>query len=61
MTTSDNGCYCRTAVLRTFGELRKRNMSEKAALESAAEVFRYHHPEVPAVDARKTVDEWIQS
>jgi hypothetical protein len=59
MTTSDNGCDCRTAVLRTFGELRKRNMSETAALESAAAVFRFHHPEVPAVDALKTVDEWI--
>lgn len=61
MTTSEKGCDCKTAVLRTFGELRKRNMSETAALESAAEVFRFHHPSVPAADALKIVDEWIQS
>ena len=59
MSNSENGCECRAAVLRTFGELRKRNMSETAALESAAEVFRFHHPSVPVADALKTVDEWV--
>lgn len=59
MKIAESGCDCRTAVLRTFDELRKRNMSETAALESAAAVFRFHHPEIPALDAMKTVDDWI--
>lgn len=61
MKIAENECDCRTAVLRTFDELRKRNMSETAALESAAAVFRFHHPEIPAVDALKTVDDWIEA
>lgn len=61
MKIEDNGCDCRTAVLRTYGELRKRKISETAALESAAAVFRFHHPEIPAMDAFKTVDEWIDA
>lgn len=61
MKIAENECDCRTAVLRTFGELRKRNMSETAALESAAAVFRFHHPKIPAMDAFRTVDEWIGS
>lgn len=61
MKIADNRCDCRTAVLRTFDELRKRQMSETAALESATAVFRFHHPEVPALDALKTVDEWIDA
>jgi hypothetical protein len=59
MMTPKNGCDCRTAVSRTFAELRSRQMSKTAALESAAEVFRFHHPGLPAKDALKTVDEWI--
>ena len=55
----ENNCDCRTAVVRAFGELRRRNMSQKAALESARAVFSFHHPEVPEADARKTVDAWI--
>lgn len=61
MKIAESGCDCRTAVLRTFDELRKRNMSETAALESATAVFRFHHPEIPATDAFKTVDEWIEA
>lgn len=61
MKIVESGCDCRTAVLRTFDELRKRNMSETAALESATAVFRFHHPEIPATDALKTVDEWIET
>ena len=61
MKIAERGRDCRTAVLRTFDELRKRNMSETAALESAAAVFRFHHPEIPAVEALKTVDEWIDA
>ena len=33
MTNLDNGCDCRTAVVRTFDELRRRNMNKTAALE----------------------------
>jgi hypothetical protein len=36
-------------------------MSETAALDSAATEFRFHHPEVPEVDAFKTADEWIDA
>ncbi|CAN0592953.1 unnamed protein product [Laminaria digitata] len=61
MKIAENGCDCRTAVLRTYDELRKRRMNETAALESAATVFRFHHPEVPSLDAMKTVDDWIEA
>ncbi|MGZ0245542.1 MAG: hypothetical protein ACKVH1_06125 [Alphaproteobacteria bacterium] len=61
MKIAENGCDCTTAVLRTFSDLRKRNMSETAALDSAATEFRFHHPEVPEVDAFKTADEWIDA
>ena len=38
MTNLDNGCDCRTAVLRTFDELRRRQMNKTAALESRGSV-----------------------
>tara|TARA_R110000868_G_scaffold29080_5_gene108319 strand:+ start:3880 stop:4077 length:198 start_codon:yes stop_codon:yes gene_type:complete len=55
----ENQCDCRTAVVRAFGELRKRNMSQKAALESARAVFSFHHPDIPEADARKTINAWL--
>jgi hypothetical protein len=61
MTNLDNGCDCRTAVVRTFDELRRRNMNKTAALESAAAVFRFHHPGIPAKDALRTVNEWTRA
>jgi len=36
-------------------------MNKTAALESAAAVFRFHHPGIPAKDALRTVDEWTRA
>ncbi len=58
-TSHADECVCRDAVLRTFGELRRRYGSDEAALESAATVYRYHHPEVVAVQALETVRGWV--
>jgi hypothetical protein len=58
-TRQDADCMCRTAVTRAFGELRRRNMSERAALESAAAVYRFHHPDVPEAQALQTVRGWV--
>lgn len=59
MTVRDADCECRDAVIRAFGELRKRNMGENAAFESAVSVYRFHHPEVSKLQATDTVDRWL--
>ena len=59
MASEEDRCDCRTAVMRTFGELRQRNMSPMAARDSAISVFRFHHPEIPETEAKKTVDSWV--
>ena len=59
MEGDQDACDCRTAVIRTFGELRRRNVSPMAARDSAISVFRFHHPEIPETEAKKTVDKWV--
>jgi hypothetical protein len=59
MKREEGQCDCRTAVMRTFGELQQRNMKHAAALESAVTVFRFHRPEIPEAEAKKTVDKWV--
>lgn len=52
-------CDCRMAVTRTFRELRDRNVPDESALESAARVYRFHHPKVSEEDARSVVSRWL--
>lgn len=59
MGREEEQCECRAAVLRAFGELRRRKMSEKAAFDSATVIFNFHHPEIPEAEAKNTVSEWI--
>jgi hypothetical protein len=59
MKCDQNTSDCQVAVTRTFEELRQRNMPYLLAIESAVTVFRYHHPEIPEAEAKKTVDKWL--
>ena len=52
-------CACHEAVIRAYGELKKKNVPNVAAFDSAVKVFRYHHPEIAPLDAKYTVAEWI--
>ena len=52
-------CDCRKAVSRTYRELRDCNVPEESALESAAIVYKYHHPSVSDVGARAVVSGWL--
>jgi len=52
-------CACREAVVRAYGELKEKKVPNIAAFDSAVRIFRYHHPEIPALDARFTVADWI--
>ena len=52
-------CVCHEAVLRAYGELKDRNVPNTAAFDSAVTVFRYHHPEIPVIEARYTVADWL--
>lgn len=53
-------CRCKSAVLRAFDELLKRNESLRVAEEAAVIVYRYHHPEIPFEGAVDTVATWIR-
>ncbi|MGB0630933.1 MAG: hypothetical protein ACPGRZ_09575 [Alphaproteobacteria bacterium] len=59
MNARDQDCACREAVSRAFDELKNRRMSDGAAFESAVAVFRFHHPEIPPLQAIDTVDRWL--
>ena len=61
MTEWEEECACRAAVSRAFAELRKRRVGEEAAFESAVTVFRFHHPDLPVLEAQETVDRWLAS
>jgi len=61
MISSGQDCECREAVSRAFGELKERRMSENSAFESAVAVFRFHHPEIPPMQAIDTVDRWLSA
>lgn len=52
-------CACRIAVTRVYRELRERNIPEISAFDTAATIFRLHHPEVPELKARFTIAEWL--
>jgi len=51
-------CVCREAVTRTFRELRDRGVTDSDALESAINVYRYHHPTADGGAARTLIAAW---
>ena len=52
-------CACREAVIRAYGQLKDRKVPNRAAFDSAVTVFRFHHPEISAMDAKYTVAGWV--
>ena len=52
-------CRCRPAVERAFAGMLAHGTSESDALDVAFRVYRFHHPEVPARQARDVVQVWV--
>ena len=53
------GCGCRIAVTRVYRELKERRIPEVSAFDTAAMIFRLHHPEIPEQESRFTISEWL--
>jgi hypothetical protein len=49
----------RSAILRAYGEMKARGVSEARAFETATRVFHHRLPEVPSEDAKFVVADWI--
>ena len=54
-------CHCHRAVTRAYAEMLAKGAAHSVALEAAARVFRFHHPEVPSFRAHATVETWVYS
>ena len=50
---------CKEIVKRVFRELQESGVAEEAAFESATNVYRLHHPEIPKREARFRIAEWL--
>lgn len=59
MCDETKNCGCRVAVTRDYRELRERDIPEISAFDTAATVFRLHHPEALEREARFTVANWL--
>lgn len=60
MCDRSEGCECWTAVTRAFRGLKEKNEPDTVAFTAATRIYRYHHPEVPPLEAGFTVAEWIE-
>ena len=47
-------------VTRVYHELRDRNIPDPSAFDTAARIFRLHHPETLERDARHTIADWLE-
>lgn len=54
-----DGCSCRDAVTRAYGELRRREVPERAAFEAAITIYRLRHPEQSVARSRDVIAEWL--
>jgi len=54
-----NACRCRAAVERAFSGMIAGGAPDSIAMEAAARVFRYHHPESSERHAWDTVETWL--
>ena len=52
-------CGCRVAVTRVYRELKERSIPEISAFNTAAKIFRLHHPEVAERESHFTVAKWL--
>jgi len=59
MCDREMGCGCRAVVVRTYRELRERQIPDLWAFDTAARIFRMHHPEFSDCEARFTIAGWI--
>jgi hypothetical protein len=50
---------CRSSVARAFYEMLDHGVSAYGALDAAARVYRYHHPNETMRAARFRVEEWL--
>ena len=54
-----DGCRCRLAVERAYAGMIASGCPRSVALEAAARVYRYHHPDSGERHARDTVESWL--
>ena len=54
-----DGCRCRVAVERAFAGMLVGGAPHSVALEAAARVYRYHHPDRSDGHASETVETWL--
>ena len=54
-----DACRCRVAVERAFAGMVAGGAPDSVAMEAAARVFRYHHPEASERHAWDTVETWL--
>ncbi len=59
MCNDRKNCACRIAVTRVYRELKERDISEVSAFDTAARIFRLHHPEIPERESRFTIADWV--
>lgn len=59
MCDESKDCSCHVAVTRAYRELRERDIPELSAFDTAATIFRLHHPEISERTARFTIAEWL--
>lgn len=52
-------CKCHGAVMRTYTGLSNSGVPHNVALEAAAIVYGYHHPEDTKADQALTVERWV--
>lgn len=52
-------CGCRAVVTRVYRELRQRNIPDASAFDTAARIYRPHHPKAAPHIARHVIAEWL--
>ncbi len=50
---------CERAVVTAYRELRETGSDDFSAFRACASLYRIHHPESSADEARRLVSEWI--
>ncbi len=53
------GRRCERAVVTTFCELRDAGTADPDAFRACITLYRIHHPEASAAEARRLVTEWV--
>jgi hypothetical protein len=59
MCETYDGCRCQMAVTNAYRQLRERGVSDFNAFDTAAVIYRYHHPDTTVTQARSQIAEWL--